>query len=322
MGNSNVTNQFKELKKKGPLNNLDLSTESLGMLEFDQFDRMFSYAMDQCRVAVDGSFKDEFIDVVPISSERSPHREHAYKYMEMVNSLLSCGFMTPSAIVEDSKSPMQVRHFDILTEEQTETKTKEELEKMNDEEKKTYHENKVRRQLEKMSQYGWKNAQLLAAVYQLRVYEESRAKQSFEDFLRHYLEHGQSKKLEQAAASTQAAIPASLTFAVTILKQLLTMPVQDTLIVRSLENILQCLSRVKPGALFQNYDRTSFILDASLNDARRFLLELLKTGSPRVKELCLKVILTIAHMRKNVEDILIVIERLHHESVGAVDLRE
>jgi hypothetical protein len=226
--------------------------------------------------------------------------------MEMMNSLMSCGFLTPAAHLEDSESPMQVRYFDILTEEDNENPK----------------DNVAHKHLKKLSQYGWKNAQLLAAIYQLRAFGESRSKQSFEDFLRHHLEHGQAKKIEQAAAGAQAAIPASLTFAVTILKQLLTMPVQENLIVRSLENILQCLGRVKPGALFETYDRTSFILDASLNDARRFLLELLKTGSPRVKELCLKVMLTVATMRRSIEDVLIVLEHLNHESVGAVDLRE
>ena len=34
----------------------------------------------------------------------------------------------------------------------------------------------VRKQLETLSRYGWKNAQLLAAIYQLRMFGESRSK--------------------------------------------------------------------------------------------------------------------------------------------------
>ena len=48
----------------------------------------------------------------------------------------------------------------------------------------------------------------------------------------------------------------------------------EDMVATMLESTLQSFMRVRPGALFQGFDRTSFILDASLNDARSYLVEL------------------------------------------------
>jgi hypothetical protein len=46
------------------------------------------------------------------------------------------------------------------------------------------------------------------------------------------------------------------------------------LLINSLEHLLQCLKQAGPGSLHSG-DRLSFVLDASLNEARGFLLELI-----------------------------------------------
>ena len=109
----------------------------------------------------------------------------------------------------------------------------------------------------------------------------------------------------------QIAISTSLEFAVTLLRDVLGANLNGDMVVATLESTLQSISRVKPGALFQNYDRTSFILDTSLNDARCFLVDLVKKSkNARVQELSLKIILTLASLRRSIEDIVVVFDLL------------
>lgn len=159
----------------------------------------------------------------------------------------------------------------------------------------------------------------MAAIYQLRQFSQAQDKKSFEDFLKRHLENSD----EASSAGVQVAIPTSLTFAITLLKEVLIMNVGQDMIVSTLESTLQSISRVRPGALFQDYDRTSFILDASLNDARSFLIELISTSkNAKVQELSLKIILAMANMRKSVEDVLVVYDLLKSGLVLEADLRE
>jgi hypothetical protein len=96
---------------------------------------------------------------------------------------------------------------------------------------------------------------------------------------------------------------------------------------KTLEHIAFTLKRVEPGALFKSHSRTGFILDASLNDTRTFLVQLLaknKGSDPKMNTLGLKVLLTLAVVRRSIEDVLTVCSLLADETIvkGEVDLRE
>ena len=77
------------------------------------------------------------------------------------------------------------------------------------------------------------------------------------------------------------------------------------LLEKSLENVVESLKQTEPKDLYEN-DRLSFSLDASINNARTFLVELIKTGSPRLSCLSYKIILLIGMARACVEDLLLV----------------
>jgi len=94
------------------------------------------------------------------------------------------------------------------------------------------------------------------------------------------------------------------------------------LLTKSLEHVLQTLKQVEPGT-FHSSDRTSFVLDASLNDARAFLLELASESSTdqRVVVLAYKVLLMLGLARSSVEDLLVLTTHLG-EKGHTVDLRD
>jgi hypothetical protein len=93
------------------------------------------------------------------------------------------------------------------------------------------------------------------------------------------------------------------------------------LVIKTLEHLALTLKRIEPGALFKMHTRTGFILDASLNDTRAFLLNLLKDmqkSHPKhqdVVKLALKVLLSLAVVRNSIEDVLIVCRLLSDPNV-------
>jgi len=91
---------------------------------------------------------------------------------------------------------------------------------------------------------------------------------------------------------------------------------------RSLEHVLETLKRVEPGS-FLSDDKVSFALDASLNEARAFLVELIddQGSSGRLVTLAHKVILAMGLARSNVEDLLVLCSLLSRPKAD-VDLRD
>jgi len=96
-----------------------------------------------------------------------------------------------------------------------------------------------------------------------------------------------------------------------------------SLLMNSLEHVLQTLKQVEPGS-FHSGDRLSFVLDASLNDARAFLLELIyESGTDRrVVALAYKVVLMLGLARSSVEDLLLLCSLLKEQQPSDVDLRD
>jgi hypothetical protein len=77
----------------------------------------------------------------------------------------------------------------------------------------------------------------------------------------------------------------------------------------SLEYLYDNLRSASPGSLY-GVNKTFFVSDQSLNEARSFLNHILedpKCTDLRIKELCLRLILVIGIMRANAEDFILAI---------------
>lgn len=226
----------------------------------------------------------------------------AHKHLAELNQLYSSGFKTPEATIEDLKNPSHVRHFNVYTKDDDSTGSA-----------KSTNELMTRRSV------------LLLIIYHMRQHSTSAAKQSFAEFLRKHL--NSSTDGEESSHQVNAAIPSSLGFVVTLMREMQGVPGCGQLLIRTLEHVNFTLKRVEQGSFFKVHNRTSFILDASLNDARQFLVSLLrnqKGENQRLVTLALKVMLTMATVRKSIEDVLTVCSLLADPTVvkGPIDLRE
>ena len=94
------------------------------------------------------------------------------------------------------------------------------------------------------------------------------------------------------------------------------------MLVNSLEYLYQTLKHAEAGALYST-DKLSFMIDSNLNDARDFLVSIIKghgQGNKRGVELAFKILLLLGIVRSNVEDLLIVATLLE-ETKEVIDLR-
>jgi hypothetical protein len=98
---------------------------------------------------------------------------------------------------------------------------------------------------------------------------------------------------------------ASFGFVVALLTEMKSVN-NGSLLIKALEHFLSSLSIVEPGS-FMTGDKYSFILDANLNEARKFLVDLIqdKTSDKKVIILSCKVLLMLGLARSSVEDFLI-----------------
>jgi hypothetical protein len=164
-------------------------------------------------------------------------------------------------------------------------------------------------------------------IYHLRQSSSETASQSFSEFL---MKHLNSSDAEEASQQQLCAIPSSLGFVVTLMREMQSVPGCGQILIKTLEHINFTLKRVEPGSFFRVHSRTSFILDASLNDARSFLVDIIRaqrnSKSPdfKVITMALKVLLTTSLVRKSIEDVLTVCSLLTDPVIakGSVDLRE
>lgn len=156
---------------------------------------------------------------------------------------MACGYKNPEAVLEDLRNPSYTQFFTVVE----------------DDKKKTGHEANLAR------------ATFLLALHTIRQ-QKSSDKINFKDYLRKLMTQS-SEDDEQ----TNTAITTSLGLVVTMMKELKGVTGYMNLLVKTLEHIALTLKRIEPGALFKTHTRTGFILDASLNDTRAFLVNLLKT---------------------------------------------
>lgn len=86
-------------------------------------------------------------------------------------------------------------------------------------------------------------------------------------------------------------------------------------------NAVESLKRCEPGDFYEN-DRLSFSMDANLNDARRFLVDIIKNSEGRVACLAYKIIFLIGLARSCVGDMLLICSLLFNENRPEIDLRD
>lgn len=108
---------------------------------------------------------------------------------------------------------------------------------------------------------------------------------------------------------SRTGIQGGFAFVMTILQQMKNM---GDLVDKCLENVVESLKQCAPKDLCEN-DRLSFSLDASINNARTFLIDLIKTGTARQACLSYKIILLLGMTRACVEDLLFVCTSLSQE---------
>jgi len=86
---------------------------------------------------------------------------------------------------------------------------------------------------------------------------------------------------------------------------------------------LNTLKQTEPGS-FHSGDQDSYILDAQLNHARVFLVDLIqdKATEMKVVTLACKVLLMLGLARSNVEDFLILSALLSKPRTFTIDLRD
>jgi hypothetical protein len=208
---------------------------------------------------------------------------------------MACGYKNPEAVLEDLRNPSYNRYFTVVNDDNTHHG----------------HSTNVAR------------ATFLLAIHTLRQ-QKSSDKISFKDYLRKFMSTNSSDEDDQ---QVNVAIPSSLGLVVTLMRELQSVPGCSSLLHKTLEHVAFTLKRVEPGALFKTHSRTAFILDASLNDTRSFLIDLVhknKGADSKLVTLALKVLLSLAVVRKSVEDILTVCSLLSNDNLvkGEVDLRE
>jgi hypothetical protein len=95
------------------------------------------------------------------------------------------------------------------------------------------------------------------------------------------------------------------------------------LLTRSLEQFIATLKQTKPGS-FHSGDKQSFVLDASLNTVRAFLVELINghDTDKKVATLAFKMIFLLGLARSSVEDFLVLVSLLSDKKHSDIDLRE
>lgn len=127
---------------------------------------------------------------------------------------------------------------------------------------------------------------------------------------------------EYSSDRSGAAIQVSIGFVLGIFKEL--EGVRDgALLVKLLEHIVQALKKIEPGSLYTN-DKFSFKLDASLNEGRTYLVQLISANdtSKRERILAYKVLFLLGIARNSIEDLLVICSLLKLKAISDVDLRQ
>jgi hypothetical protein len=112
---------------------------------------------------------------------------------------------------------------------------------------------------------------------------------------------------QDTTEALQISLQGGLKFSIHLLKEIA--QVAPHILKSSLEYLYESFRNATPAALY-GVNKTFFVSDQSINEARTFLTSILedqKQTDMKVKEIALKLLLVIGIMRANVEDLTLAI---------------
>lgn len=94
-----------------------------------------------------------------------------------------------------------------------------------------------------------------------------------------------------------------------------------TILEKTMANVAESLKRCEPGDFYEN-DKLSFSIDASFNDTRTFLIDIIQNGEGHLANHAYKILFLIGLTRFCVEDMLLICTFLSNEKRTEIDLRD
>jgi hypothetical protein len=222
----------------------------------------------------------------------------AQKALAEANAGFICGFKTAESNVEDLVEPAHERYFAVSTDQRAGA---------------DYHRVQGRK------------LQILYGLYLLRQKTSASTKQTFAEYVQKFLKDTPDlADGDLLQPRPRAAIQAGFGFLIVLLREMKAIN-NGALLIKSLEHFLQILRTAEPGS-FHTGDKLSFVLDSSLNEARTFLVELIKDqgAEQQVVVLAHKALFMLALARASVEDLLVLCSALtdsERSKNSAIDLR-
>lgn len=210
---------------------------------------------------------------------------NAERMLNDINDRFKCGFKTPESHIQDLLEPAHVKYFTVLNNQENQSKMK-------------YN------QLTK--------TKILYGLYLMKKKSGQHKTKTFEEFVTTFLEE------ELFDRGSKVGIQAGFGFVMTVLQEMRGM---GDILEKTMANVVESLKRCEPGDFYEN-DRLSFAIDASLNDARSFLIEIIQNGEGRVACLAYKILFLIGLARSCVEDMLLICTFLFNEKRPEIDLRD
>lgn len=153
---------------------------------------------------------------------------------------------------------------------------------------------------------------ILYGLYLMKKKSGQVKTKTFEEFVTSFLEE------EIYDRGSKVGIQAGFGFVMTVLQEMKGM---GQILEKTMANVIESLKRCEPGDFYEN-DRLSFSIDASLNDAREFLIDLIKNGDGKIACLAYKILFLIGLARSCVEDMLLICTFLFNEKRPEIDLRD
>lgn len=286
MGNSpnNVKDAFKDYVKQEEIDDDQrLFFNDHFMFEHDLIDKLYERVKSAMSVSIDSE------KVYKTNEQKDDEEAGSLSNLQLLHELnenYASGFSTPEHSINNLKNPAYEKFFSVQTNDSTKDQNS------------IMHKRMV----------------VLYALY-LEGVKEHGKKETLYEYLNHFLEED-----DDLDPRLELSLSTGLKFTIALLKEIKN--ISPALLESSLENLHQALVNSKPEALFDR-DKTSFVTDANLNDARALIVNLIldEKSSNKVIELCYKILLLCGLSRANPEDYLIAASLLE-QNPRQINLKE
>lgn len=212
-------------------------------------------------------------------SETEFFRHKAY---QIVNQSLICGFKNAESNVDDLNLPLYEKYFAVPT-------------IVDDDEQDKYNEEMTKKSI------------ILYGLYALKQKSSGTKNESFAEYIKKFLSEEPEEDSELSSERSITGLQTGFAFIMLVLKEMRSLN-NGQLLINSMEHLYKVLKDVKKGAFIHKDDtKMTMALDINLNEAREFLLELIrdKATTERMTLLAHKIILLIGVARSSVEDLLV-----------------